>query len=227
MTESREEVEKRHLRELEGKNIAHYSVLLGAWIETRMERDKTLVTLSAAAIALLVIILTTVGARHIWEIPLFATAVLAFLVTIWISLTIYQLNSQHLEAAIKGSSTRDPRLEKYDKLSGRAFMVGATTALLIGISSATSQFMSEESRTMSEQKPSDRSGRPTTHKEDVNQAINRRPVGEDAGRRSLDGITNLKPRPAEEITEATLPEQSQSSGTPLGSSSTSSDSGQK
>lgn len=148
MTESSEEAEKRAQRELEGKNIAHYSVLLDAWIETRMERDKTLVTLSATAIGLLVTILTTVGVKHFWEIPLFAVAMLSFLATIWSSLTIYQLNSQHLEAAIKGSSKKDPRLERYDKLSICAFIVGAAAALVIGISSATYQFMSEEDKTM-------------------------------------------------------------------------------
>jgi len=42
MPESKEEAEKRVLRELEGKNIAHYSVLLSSWIQTKMERDKTL-----------------------------------------------------------------------------------------------------------------------------------------------------------------------------------------
>ena len=79
MPESKEESEKRVLRELEGKNIAHYSVLLGAWIQTKMERDKTLVTLSAAAIGLLVTIFTTVGVKSIWEIPIFAVAVISFL----------------------------------------------------------------------------------------------------------------------------------------------------
>lgn len=112
MSESIKDAEKRALRELEGKNIAHYSILLSTWIETKMERDKTLVTLSAAAIGLLVTILTTVGVKSLWEIPLFAFAVTSFLATIWSSITIYQLNSEHLENTIKGSSTRDPRLEK-------------------------------------------------------------------------------------------------------------------
>ena len=59
MAESDEDMKARKLRELEGKNIAFYSTLLSAWIQTKMERDKTLVTLSAAAIGLLVTILTT------------------------------------------------------------------------------------------------------------------------------------------------------------------------
>jgi hypothetical protein len=136
MPETKDEEKKRGLRELEGKNIAHYSVLLGAWIQTRMERDKTLVALSAAAIGLLVTILTTVGVRSIWEIFLFAISMISFIITIWSSIKIYQLNSQHIESAIRGSSTKDPRLEKYDKCSIMAFIIGSVAAGLIGIMSA-------------------------------------------------------------------------------------------
>lgn len=62
-------------RELEGKNIAYYSVLVNAWIQTRMERDKTLVTLSAAAVGLLVTLLTTVGINKEWIILLYLARV--------------------------------------------------------------------------------------------------------------------------------------------------------
>jgi hypothetical protein len=36
VSETQDEGSKRALRELEGKNVAHYSVLLQAWINTRM-----------------------------------------------------------------------------------------------------------------------------------------------------------------------------------------------
>lgn len=51
---------KRKLRELGGRNIAHYSVLLIAFIKTKMDRDKMLVTLSSAGIGLLIAVLTAV-----------------------------------------------------------------------------------------------------------------------------------------------------------------------
>ncbi|MGY0582644.1 MAG: hypothetical protein ACW7DV_11235, partial [Paraglaciecola chathamensis] len=62
------EDDKRNLREFEGKNVAFYSTLLSAWIQTKMERDKTLITLSSAAIALLVTMLTTVGINQIYTL---------------------------------------------------------------------------------------------------------------------------------------------------------------
>lgn len=193
MEESEKEVKKRALRELEGKNIAYYSVLLKAWIETKMERDKTLVTLSSAAIGLLVTLLTTVGTKNFWEIPLFAISVSGFLVTIWSSLKIYQLNSQHIEEAINGSSKRNPLLEKYDKLSIRAFIFGSIIALLIGIVSSSYKLKSTEVNTMAEkQKSSHNAGEPTMVIGSLNGVTNLKP-----GTRaplSVDGITNLKPQ---------------------------------
>jgi len=193
MPESKEEAEKRFLRELEGKNIAHYSVLLGAWIQTNMERDKTLVTLSAAAIGLLVTILTTVGVKSIWEIPFFVTAVISFLVTIWSSLAIYQLNSKHLEGAIRGSSDKDPNLEKYDKLSIRAFIVGAISALIISILSASFQLIKPEENAMTNEEKTNQSlEKQTTVKQSVSGITSLNPGA--TLKKSFDGITDLSPQ---------------------------------
>ena len=194
MSESSQQAEKRVLRELEGKNIAHYSILLSAWIETKMERDKTLVTLSAAAIGLLVTILTTVGAKHFWEIPLFAFAVISFLVTIWSSLTIYQLNSEHLEEAIRGSSVKDPRLEKYDKRSVRAFIIGSVATLLIGVSSASYELINPKVNKMT----SDNSGKSIILRESIDGVTKLKPSLE---KKSLDGITNLNPQVVQQTTQ--------------------------
>ncbi|HFD32919.1 MAG TPA: hypothetical protein ENJ28_09480 [Gammaproteobacteria bacterium] len=223
MTESKEEAEKRALRELEGKNIAHYSILLGAWIQTKMERDKTLVTLSAAAIGLLVTILTTVGVNSIWEIPIFAVAVISFLTTIWSSLVIYQLNSQHLEDAIRGSSERDPRLEKYDKRSIRAFIIGSFTALIIGILSASVQLAKSEENTMAEKEDSSKITGSKTIKESVNGITNLNPNA--TVKKSLDGITNLNPQATEKPVQSQ--DQGQSSSSNQGNSGDSSSGGKK
>ena len=218
MPESKEEAEKRALRELEGKNIAHYSVLLGAWIQTKMERDKTLVTLSAAAIGLLVTILTTVGVKSFWEVPFFAVAVVSFLVTIWSSLAIYQLNSKHLEDAIRGSSEKDPRLEKYDKRSIRAFIVGSLAALIIGLLSASFQVHKPKDNAMADKEnTSQNAGKQTTTlKESVNGITNLNP--NNTLKKSLDGITDLSPQatqqPAQsqDQSQSNTPYQSDSSG---------------
>lgn len=140
MDETKEEQEKRLQRELEGKNIAYYSVLLNAWIQTRMERDKTLVTLSAAAVGLLVTLLTTVGINKQWVIFLYLGAFIGFSLTIFTSLKIYQKNSEHIEEQIKEPSGNDPQLEKYDKLSRFSFYGGVIFSASIGIVTAINKF---------------------------------------------------------------------------------------
>lgn len=139
MAESKEEQEKRYIRELEGKNVAHYSVLLQAWIQTKMERDKTLVTLSAAGIGLLITILITAGVTNGWEIILYLGSFIGFLVTIWTSIKIYELNSKHIENELRYDSVKAIELEKYDRRSIRFFIFGAICACSIGIVAASNQ----------------------------------------------------------------------------------------
>ncbi|MCK5160085.1 MAG: hypothetical protein KAQ99_00775, partial [Candidatus Aureabacteria bacterium] len=86
MPETDDQREKRLLKELEGKNIAYYQTLLSSWIHTRMERDKAVITLSAAAIGLLVTILTAFGINGIWPRLLVIFAFIGFVGAIWIGL---------------------------------------------------------------------------------------------------------------------------------------------
>jgi uncharacterized membrane protein len=142
LPESPEENQKRLLAELQGKNIANYSVLLTAWIQTRMERDKTLVTLSAAGIGLLVTILSTSGMKSVLQLALCGTALASFLITIWSCVQIYQRNSSHLEQEIRGTyPKKDFKLETFDQLSLYAFFIAVLCAVGVGIVSAVNQFI--------------------------------------------------------------------------------------
>lgn len=78
------------------KDVAYYSTLVTAWVETRMELDKSLIMLSAGGIGLLVTILSTVGARNLWELVLYAGAFISFLISIVTCITIFKCNSQLL-----------------------------------------------------------------------------------------------------------------------------------
>ncbi len=168
MAETKEQQEQRALRELEAKNIAHYSVMLQAWIETRMARDKSLITLSAGGVGVLVTLLTTVGLARPWQIWLYAGSFLGFLATIGIALVIYQKNAELIENDFRGD-VKDLKLKTFDIASIATFYVGAIFAVLIAISSALTQ---------------------PTKKGDYG-------MGETM-KKSLDGISNLKPQPPHE-----------------------------
>jgi len=135
MAESNEEREKRELRELEGKNIAHYQTLLAAWIETRMEQDKMMITLSAAAIGLLVTIITTVGIRGFWQYFFAIIAIAGFIVSTCSCLHIFQFNAKHLEENLRSQSTENTSklLRKLDKLTIYSFYVGIVSAVLMAV----------------------------------------------------------------------------------------------
>ena len=135
MPESAAEEEKRLLRELEGKNVAHYEVLLSAWIDNRMERDRTIITLSSAAIGLLVTIITTVHITGLWQCLFSSIALAGFLGSILICLNIYQINTVHLEQALRGedSTASSMILENFDRWSIGLFSIGIVFSILMAI----------------------------------------------------------------------------------------------
>jgi hypothetical protein len=102
-----------------------YSTVLNAWISTRMEKDRMLVTLSAGGIGLLVTLLSTVGPASGWELVGYLGAGLAFGVAIVHGLMIFDRNAVYLEALSKDRE-QDPDLliERYDKRLVRAFYIG-------------------------------------------------------------------------------------------------------
>jgi hypothetical protein len=134
LPESPEEQEKRVLREREGKNIQHYSVLLNAWIQIRMEYDKTLLTLSSAGIGLLVTLATTVGAKTFLERILFMLSFISFLICIYLLFKIYEFNCSLIEGNIanKDDSQDDQCAKEYDKHAKWVFIAGVLCLALIG-----------------------------------------------------------------------------------------------
>ncbi|MBS0165522.1 MAG: hypothetical protein JSR29_05555 [Nitrospira sp.] len=184
MTESSEEREKRLLRELEGKTVAHYSVMLDAWVQTRMARDKTLIALSAGGVGVLVTLLTTKGISQLWEIVLYLFSFLGFLITIGLALKVYQKNSELIENSLREKSSGHLKLEAYDRATIRAFYCGAIFTFAVAVSSAVHQILNQGVQTM-----------PNYEK------------------KSLDGIQNLKPQQPQEQPPAPLPAQQSSTAT--------------
>jgi len=187
MPESDEQREKRLLKELEGKNIAYYQTLLASWIHTRMERDKAVITLSAAAIGLLVTILTAFGLSDIWQRILVILAFVGFVGAIWIGLRIYELNADHLVESLKGGNGKSLKLERFDKWSKRFFCAGLISMILLGLVTALNNeggVMSDKDKNSSQKQPI---------KESVGGVQKLSPKDLEIGK-SLSGIGNLSPQ---------------------------------
>ena len=58
MAETKEQQEQRKLEELKGKNIAHYSVMLTAFINARVDANKAIFAFSSTGIGLLIAMAT-------------------------------------------------------------------------------------------------------------------------------------------------------------------------
>lgn len=183
MPESQEDREKRLLRELEAKNIAHYSVLLEAWIQTRMARDKSLVTLSAGGVGVLVTLLTTVGVSRPWQIWLYIGSFLGFLATIALALMIYQKNSEQIENDLRGRSSEHLKLKAFDRASIATFGVGAFFAVAIAVSSGLTHTPTEREDAMS----------------------NYEAAKGQMMKKSLEGLSNLRPQLPEHSAAQTQP----------------------
>jgi hypothetical protein len=122
----------------EAKDRLFYSAMINAWLQTKIERDKQLLTLSSSAIGLLVTLLRTGGVSSWLQIALFSAALFAFLVTVISILIILGKNATRIQEALNGSETRNRALALLDEVATISFIMGMIMVVIIGIYSATS-----------------------------------------------------------------------------------------
>jgi hypothetical protein len=122
------------------KDVAFYSAVVGAWVETRMERDRSLLALSSAGIGLLVTLLTTVGVTESWQLILYGLDSLAFGIGIVTAVLIFQRNAEYLKQLTQnGDASGDPWLVQLDRVILVSFIFGMVLLAAIGLSSACMQ----------------------------------------------------------------------------------------
>jgi hypothetical protein len=129
-------MESSDKEDYEAKEKAFYSAMIGAWLNTRLERDKQLLGLSVTAIGLLVTLLRTVGVSSLLQIILFGLALFAFLITVVLVIYILGENSTHIEKILGGSEIESRKLMCLDKTAGISFVVGMVLIVIIGMDSA-------------------------------------------------------------------------------------------
>ena len=163
------------------------STMLDAWFQTRMEADRTLLTLSAGGVALLVTLLTTVGIPWIWVALLYGCAFTAFIVAIHAATAIFKDSADHImeaatDAAQAHNSPLRERLRKLDDRLKKAFWVGVGFSIAVGVVSAAEPFFQGEEMAEKGKIETTQGARPET-----------RPVQGPNDQASADGITNFAP----------------------------------
>jgi hypothetical protein len=190
-------MESSDTEDYEAKEKAFYTAMIGAWLNTRLERDKQLLGLSVTAIGLLVTLLKTIGVSNLSQIILYGFALFAFLITVVSVIYILGENSTHIEKILESSETQSMTLMYLDKVAGISFVVGMVLIVIIGMHSAMIN-LSEKGTIMSQEKS------PDTH---CQSRINND---------SWNGVAKLRPQPPK--TSPTTPNTAPSATNPSASS---------
>ncbi|SKA71174.1 hypothetical protein [Enterovibrio nigricans] len=179
------------------KEVEFYAATVGAWLNTKFELDKSLLTLSTGAIGLLVTLLTTVGASSVEGLVLYFVALLSFLVCIVSILFVFKRNAKHLEGIVTETQTNDPLLKSLDTSAAISFVFGVILTLIIGGTTAINQFIEKEMKMTKEVNK-------TIHNVAVGDSINGlealRPARKEEA--SVEGIINMKPQQKPEPTKS-------------------------
>jgi hypothetical protein len=169
------------------KDVEHYAATVNAWFATRLELDKSLLTLSAGGVGVLVTLLTTRGVDSAEGVVLYVGAIFGFLVCIGSVLAIFRKNSDYLvESIASENQPTQALLTRLDKLATYGFGFGVTLAALIGVSSAVGSYV-EGSKAMSGE-----NNRPTTQ-QNLTESFSGSSALRPADTRSFTGATSLKP----------------------------------
>lgn len=144
MTETPEEKYLRELRVFEEKDIQNYSVQLTAWFNTKLEKDKSIITISSAAIGLLVTILTSKGISSLWQVSFYLLSFASFLVAIITAIDILDKNAEQIEKDLTAKGNINKILGRSDLIIKRAFYAGIIFTILLGGSYGVSQYVKEK-----------------------------------------------------------------------------------
>jgi hypothetical protein len=181
----------------EQKQIEFYAAAVNAWLGTSLEHDRSLITLSAGGIGLLITLLSTVGLHSVESLILYIMALIAFTTCLTAVLWIFKRNRAHLEHAIHGDNTvTDPLLTVLDTVAIVSFLFGAVLAATIGVAAAVHSF---ETREMLMSQDKDRH----MANDSINGILNVRPI--DPLSKSFNGVTNMKPAPQQPASTPATP----------------------
>ena len=180
LAEQAKKVEEEHQK----RELAHYAATVTAWYNTKMEHDKSLLTLSTAAVGVLITLVTKFPVSSYAAMNLFIVALSSFVLCLVAVLWIYKRNCTHLENLIQHNERNDPLLAVLDWASLATFLLGIILTSAFGILMAVESF--KETNVAG----NDKKG-PTVFNDSLNRAISTRPI--DQLSKSFNQAANMKP----------------------------------
>jgi Na+/proline symporter len=131
--ETPEEERDRKLRELEGKNISHYSVMLAAYVSARVDANKAIFAFSSAGIGVLVAVwygnkLKSVSAC---TQTMYLIALVAFLIAVITTLFVHVANANIIESYITQSDEKTKEFKLKSWMYVNYFAFGAAVCFTV------------------------------------------------------------------------------------------------
>ncbi len=193
----------------EKQDLAHYTALVTAWFNTRLEHDKSLLTLSAAGIGLLISVATKVAIDSAVDLFLYIAALAVFVLCLVTILLIYRQNSKHLEDVIQRQTANDLFLSILDVTAIFTFIAGIVFSSAFGIRIAIHSFEIKETPVSAQS--------PKLTGDSFNKALNTRPIAPiETFTKSFNGAAKLNPAaqsPQQTTAPAPAPAQSTNAST--------------
>ena len=136
MAETDEQRQQRMLDELKGKNVAHYSVMLAAYINARVDANKAIFVFSSTGIGLLITIANKLEPLGTCVKLLYVGALLAFFFSVCSTLLVHIRNAKAIESYIRSEGNEkamDFKLNTWKYINYFSFAIGLAIALIFTI----------------------------------------------------------------------------------------------
>jgi hypothetical protein len=205
-------------KEYADKRLAFFEASANAWMQTAMELDRSLLTLSVAGLGLLITLLTThSGPNPKWLVIFYIISIVCFaLCTLAVLAVFHQNKAVILEVLnLQEADQEGPAQGPAQQIAGRldwvvriTFLVGALSLAVVAIALA---LQSRGESCMSDKK----TPRVVIAADSFNGILNLSP---DRVSKSLNGLANLAPKPSGKPTgSASQPKPSSNGGATAGS----------
>ena len=173
----------------EKKQVAFYTAGVAAWYNTSLEHDKSLFTLSAGGIGLLITLIRTVGVPSAETLVLYIAAMISFLICLVSVLVIFKKNRSHIEQVFQGKQDPDHTLTILDNVAIWSFGIAVLFSAVIGISSAISSYTTKVTQMANE----NNNAIPGIGMESFNDILKLAPSN--LMKKSFNGVASLQPQP--------------------------------
>jgi len=135
MAETEEQRKEPVPEELRGKNVAHYSVMLAAYIGARVDANKAIFAFSSTGIGFLVAVSNKLQQLGSCAKIVYVGALLAFFVAACSTLFVYVKNAEAIESYIRNEEEKkkDFELKTWKYVNYISFALGLALLLVFAV----------------------------------------------------------------------------------------------